>query len=146
MNEKQQKKEAVGVFKLVQIYMSDRKAKVGMTINGVAQDIAEAGYGNVGLRDEIYIQLCKQVEIALSDRPAECSQSSGERQSPAGESEARLGAACHLSRLLSSVRHFPALPAGIHPEAQGPQHGLSRGGQVAHTCPGNTPSVQLSNV
>ena len=61
MNEKQQKKEAVGVFKLVQIYMSDRKAKVGMTINGVAQDIAEAGYGNVSLRDEIYIQLCKQV-------------------------------------------------------------------------------------
>ena len=29
VNEKSQKKEAVGVFKLVQIYMSDRKAKVG---------------------------------------------------------------------------------------------------------------------
>ena len=61
VNEKQQKKEAVAAFKLVQIYMSDRKAKVGMTINGVAQEIVEAGYGNVCLRDEIYIQLCKQV-------------------------------------------------------------------------------------
>ena len=61
VNEKQLKKEAVGVFKLVQIYMSDRKAKVGMTINSVAQDIAEAGYGAAGLRDEIYIQLCKQI-------------------------------------------------------------------------------------
>ena len=28
VNEKSQKKEAVAVFKLVQIYMSDRKAKV----------------------------------------------------------------------------------------------------------------------
>jgi len=65
VNEKQQKKEAVAAFKLVQIYMSDRKAKVGMTINGVAQEIVEAGYGNICLRDEIYIQLCKQV----SDNP-----------------------------------------------------------------------------
>ena len=30
VNEKSQKKEAVAVFKLVQIYMSDRKAKVGL--------------------------------------------------------------------------------------------------------------------
>ena len=51
----------MAAFKLVQIYMSDRKAKVGMTINGVAQEIVEAGYGNICLRDEIYIQLCKQV-------------------------------------------------------------------------------------
>ena len=32
VNEKSQKKEAVAVFKLVQIYMSDRKAKVGNEI------------------------------------------------------------------------------------------------------------------
>merc|ERR1719187_18482 len=56
VNEKNLKKEAVAVFKLVQIYMSDRKAKVGMTINSVAQDIVESGFGNVNLRDEIYIQ------------------------------------------------------------------------------------------
>ena len=65
VNEKNLKKEALAVFKMVQIYMSDRKAKVGMTINSVAQDIAEAGFGNVNLRDEIYIQLCKQI----SDNP-----------------------------------------------------------------------------
>ena len=66
MNEKNLKKEAVAVFKLVQIYMSDRKAKVwtndiffinplqvGMTINSVAQDIADAGYANGLLRDEV---------------------------------------------------------------------------------------------
>merc|ERR1719193_1719004 len=33
LTEKNLKKESVAVFKLVQIYMSDRKAKVGMTIN-----------------------------------------------------------------------------------------------------------------
>ena len=32
-----------------------------MTINSVAQDISETGYTTAGLRDEIYIQLCKQV-------------------------------------------------------------------------------------
>jgi hypothetical protein len=31
VNEKNQKKEALAVFKMVQIYMSDRKAKVGET-------------------------------------------------------------------------------------------------------------------
>ena len=67
VNEKQQKKEAVAAFKLVQIYMSDRKAKVGMTINGVAHEIVEAGYANICLRDEIYIQLCKQVRLQKSD-------------------------------------------------------------------------------
>ena len=34
-----------------------------MTINSVAHDIAEAGYTNQSLRDEIYMQLCKQVNI-----------------------------------------------------------------------------------
>ena len=34
-----------------------------MTINSVAQDISETGYTTTGLRDEIYIQLCKQVII-----------------------------------------------------------------------------------
>jgi len=60
VREKGLKKEAVTIFKLVQIYMSDRKAKIGMTINSVAMDIAESGYNNVNLRDEVYIQLCKQ--------------------------------------------------------------------------------------
>ena len=64
VNEKNLKKEAVAVFKLVQIYMSDRKAKVGMTVNSVAQEISDTGYSSPGLRDEVYIQLCKQVTSA----------------------------------------------------------------------------------
>ena len=36
-----------------------------MTINSVAQEISDTGYGSPGLRDEVYIQLCKQV----SDNP-----------------------------------------------------------------------------
>ena len=39
--------------------------QVGMTINSVAQEISDTGYGSPGLRDEVYIQLCKQV----SDNP-----------------------------------------------------------------------------
>ena len=58
--DKTSKKEAVEVFRLVQIYMSDRKAKQGMTINSVALDITSLGYGRVPLRDEIFVQLCKQ--------------------------------------------------------------------------------------
>merc|ERR1719187_3181439 len=60
VSDKSLKKEALEVFKLVQIYMSDRKAKVGMTINSVASEIAGEGYSKTLLRDEIYIQLCKQ--------------------------------------------------------------------------------------
>merc|ERR1719193_1104349 len=60
VTDKSLKKEAVNVFKLVQIYMSDRKAKIGMTINSVAMDIVDLGFNNPNLRDEIYIQLCKQ--------------------------------------------------------------------------------------
>ena len=37
VNEKNQKKEAVSVFKLVQIYMSDRKAKVENDSNKLSQ-------------------------------------------------------------------------------------------------------------
>ena len=35
-----------------------------MTINSVAHDISEAGYTNASLRDEIYMQLCKQVKLS----------------------------------------------------------------------------------
>lgn len=58
--DKTSKKEAIEVFRWVQIYMSDRKAKQGMTINSVALDITSLGYGRVSLRDEIFVQLCKQ--------------------------------------------------------------------------------------
>ena len=59
-DEKAAKKEAVLAFRLIQIYMGDRKAKPGMTINSVALDITSLGYNKPSLRDEIFVQLCKQ--------------------------------------------------------------------------------------
>jgi hypothetical protein len=56
--DKSVKKEAVEVFKLIQSYMGDRKAKAAP--NQVALDIVIKGWGCVELRDEIYIQLCRQ--------------------------------------------------------------------------------------
>ncbi|XP_048485006.1 rho GTPase-activating protein 39 [Plutella xylostella] len=58
--DKQHKKDATNLFRLVQIYMGDRKARPGMTLNSVAQDILHATYSNEKLRDELYVQLCRQ--------------------------------------------------------------------------------------
>ena len=58
--EKSAKKEAVQTYRLIQIYMGDRKAKPDMTINSVAFDITTMGYNKPSLRDEIFVQLCKQ--------------------------------------------------------------------------------------
>ncbi|XP_075236295.1 myTH4 and RhoGAP_KIAA1688 domain-containing protein RhoGAP93B isoform X3 [Lycorma delicatula] len=59
-SDKALKKDATELFKLVQTYMSDRKAKVGMTLNSVALEICSFGYSKPALRDEIYIQICRQ--------------------------------------------------------------------------------------
>ena len=40
--DKSDKKTAIELFKLVQIYMGDRKARVGMSLNSVAIDIIVA--------------------------------------------------------------------------------------------------------
>ncbi|GBP32909.1 Rho GTPase-activating protein 39 [Eumeta japonica] len=58
--DKVHKKAAIDLFRLVQIYMGDRKARPGMTLNSVAQDILHATYSNEKLRDELYVQLCRQ--------------------------------------------------------------------------------------
>ncbi|KAJ2947105.1 hypothetical protein O0L34_g16454 [Tuta absoluta] len=58
--DKAHKKAAIDLFRLVQIYMGDRKARPGMTLNSVAQDILHATYANDKLRDELYVQLCRQ--------------------------------------------------------------------------------------
>ncbi|TSL47591.1 Rho GTPase-activating protein 39 [Bagarius yarrelli] len=52
------KREAVDLFKLIQTYMGDRKGK-GEPL-AVALEIAVRGWSNQGLRDELYIQLCRQ--------------------------------------------------------------------------------------
>ncbi|XP_055640474.1 rho GTPase-activating protein 39 isoform X2 [Toxorhynchites rutilus septentrionalis] len=54
------KKMATELFKLVQIYMGDRKARVGMSLNSVAIDIITMAMGQSQLRDELYIQMCRQ--------------------------------------------------------------------------------------
>ncbi|XP_045486434.1 rho GTPase-activating protein 39 isoform X1 [Pieris rapae] len=58
--DKGHKKAAIDLFRLVQIYMGDRKARPGMTLNSVAQDILHATFSNEKLRDELYVQLCRQ--------------------------------------------------------------------------------------
>uniref|UniRef100_A0A8C4SHC2 Rho GTPase-activating protein 39 n=1 Tax=Erpetoichthys calabaricus TaxID=27687 RepID=A0A8C4SHC2_ERPCA len=52
------KKEAVEIFKLIQMYMGDRRAKTDQL--NVALEIATKGWMVQGLRDELYIQLCRQ--------------------------------------------------------------------------------------
>lgn len=58
--EKSLKKDACEMFKLVQIYMGDRKAKVRMTLNSVALELCNMAYSKPPLRDELYIQICRQ--------------------------------------------------------------------------------------
>uniref|UniRef100_A0A8C1QLI7 Rho GTPase-activating protein 39 n=1 Tax=Cyprinus carpio TaxID=7962 RepID=A0A8C1QLI7_CYPCA len=52
------KREAVELFKLVQTYMGDRRGK-GEPL-AVALEVAVRGWSCQGLRDELYIQLCRQ--------------------------------------------------------------------------------------
>lgn len=54
------KKMAIELFKLVQIYMGDRKARAGMSLNSVIRDIATMAVTHPPLRDELYVQLCRQ--------------------------------------------------------------------------------------
>ncbi|KAH8383023.1 hypothetical protein KR009_006309, partial [Drosophila setifemur] len=58
--DKADKKTAIEIFKLVQIYMADRKARMGMSLNSVAIDIICASLPQQQLRDELYVQLCRQ--------------------------------------------------------------------------------------
>lgn len=58
--DKAAKKMATEMFKLVQIYMGDRKARDGMSLNSVAMDIITSALSQPQLRDELYIQLCRQ--------------------------------------------------------------------------------------
>lgn len=52
------KRDAVELFKLIQTYMGDRRGKNEPLT--VALEVAVRGWSNQGLRDELYIQLCRQ--------------------------------------------------------------------------------------
>ena len=52
------KKLAPEIFRLIQAYMGDRKTKDNAM--DTALDVAVRGWSVVDLRDEIYIQLCRQ--------------------------------------------------------------------------------------
>lgn len=58
-NDKNTKKEAVEMFKLIQMYMGDRKTK--LTQSQLALEITSKGWTmGPDLRDEIFIQICRQ--------------------------------------------------------------------------------------
>lgn len=57
--DKHTKKEAIEVFKLIMAYMGDRKLRKNDNM-AIALDIVTKGWQNTCLRDEIYIQLCRQ--------------------------------------------------------------------------------------
>ena len=57
--DKQQKKDACEAFKLLLQYMGDRKTKQ-KDVNLIALDITSQAWEKKGLRDELYIQLCRQ--------------------------------------------------------------------------------------
>lgn len=58
--DKSLKRDACEVFKLIQTYMLDHKAKSGQTYEAVVLDIATRGWNKPALRDELYIQICRQ--------------------------------------------------------------------------------------
>lgn len=53
------KKDSPEIFKKIQVYMGDRNLR-GTTANQVLLDIVMKGWSLVELRDEIFIQLCRQ--------------------------------------------------------------------------------------
>ncbi len=52
------KREAPEVFRIIQMYMGDKKPRASQL--QLALEIASRGWSIAGLRDEIYIQLCRQ--------------------------------------------------------------------------------------
>ena len=62
-HDKRVRKEAVDLFRLVQMFMGDRPAPRGKESNQLALEVVTKCWdpsNGVTLRDEIYIQLCKQ--------------------------------------------------------------------------------------
>ena len=54
------KKEAAEMFKLIQTYMGDRKMSRDAPSSSLVMDIIMKGWSVAELRDEIFIQICRQ--------------------------------------------------------------------------------------
>lgn len=48
------------MFRQVQMYMGDRKARPGATLNSLLMDMLGSAHNQSLLRDELFIQLCRQ--------------------------------------------------------------------------------------
>lgn len=53
-------KQALEMFRHVQVYMGDRKARPDVSLNSVLVEILNAAHTQALLRDELYVQLCRQ--------------------------------------------------------------------------------------
>ncbi|XP_072163081.1 uncharacterized protein [Diadema setosum] len=60
------KRDAPEVFKLIQVYMGDRVVK-GLSRESALLDLVTKGWSVVPLRDEVYIQLCRQTSDNYQD-------------------------------------------------------------------------------
>lgn len=59
--DKDVRKDSCEVFKRIQAYMGDRKVKkAGIGVDQLALDVCIRGWSKPLLRDEIFIQICKQ--------------------------------------------------------------------------------------
>lgn len=53
-------RQALEMFRQVQIYMGDRKARPGATLNSLLMEILGTAHNQALLRDELFVQLCRQ--------------------------------------------------------------------------------------
>lgn len=120
LEDKTLKKEACDLFKLVQIYMGDRKCKPGMTCNSVALELCNHAWNKPGLRDELYLHICRQT----TENPRKCVYQSSHSIvhsienchffNSKGEFETRLGVDGRLPLFLPAFTQIRALPGRLH--------------------------------
>ncbi|KAJ3639652.1 hypothetical protein Zmor_002997 [Zophobas morio] len=53
-------RQALDMFRQVQMYMGDRKARPGVSLNSLLMDILGTAHTQALLRDELFVQLCRQ--------------------------------------------------------------------------------------
>lgn len=53
-------RQALDMFRQVQMYMGDRKARPGTSLNSLLVEIISAAHAQPVLRDELFVQLCRQ--------------------------------------------------------------------------------------